>query len=127
MIGQHTGLHTCFLAVAALAAAIAGFAALSLAMDRHWEQLHGRWSEPAIPARQWLRAGGTLGLLVSLGACIALRGAAQGWVTWAGMLTLAGVALALTLSYAARGVARLGWGMACTAAAAAAAAVCLPV
>jgi hypothetical protein len=112
MSGLHAGLHTSCLAVAALAAAIAGFAALSLAMDRHWEQLHGRWSEPAIPARQWLRAGGTLGLLVSLGACIVLRGAGQGWVTWAGMLTLAALTLALTLTYASRGVARLGWGAA---------------
>jgi len=122
MSGLQAGLHTGCLAVAALAAAIAGFAALSLAMDRHWEQLHGRWSEPAIPARQWLRAGGTLGLLVSLGACIGLHGAGQGWVTWAGMLTLAALTLALTLSYAARGVARLGWGMAIVTIAASAAA-----
>jgi len=119
----HTGLHTGCLALAALAAAIAGFAALSLAMDRHWEQLHGRWSEPAIPARQWLRAGGTLGLLASLAACIALRGAGQGWVAWAGMLTLAGVSLALTLSYAARGVTRLGYGAAIAAFVASAAAL----
>jgi hypothetical protein len=119
----HTGLHTGCLALAALAAAIAGFAALSLAMDRHWEQLHGRWSEPAIPSRQWLRAGGTLGLLASLAACIALRGAGQGWVAWAGMLTLAGVSLALTLSYAARGVARLGYGAAIAAFVASAAAL----
>lgn len=105
-----SGLHTTFLALVALGAAIAGFTALSLAMDRHWEQLHGRGAEPGAAVRRRLRHAGTLGLLASLLACIALRGAGQGGVAWAGMLTAAAMTLALTLTYAARGVARLGWG-----------------
>lgn len=107
-----SGLHDTFLALVALATAIAGFAALSLAMDRHWGQLHGRGSAPPLRARRRLRHAGTLGLLASLLACIALRGAGQGWVAWAGMLTAAALVLVLTLTYAARGLARLGWGAA---------------
>lgn len=113
-----SGLHATCLALLALAAAIAGFAALSLAMDRHWEQLHGRGAEPAAAVRRRLRHAGSAGLLASLLACIALRGAAQGWVAWAGMLTAAAITLALTLTYAARGVARIGWGAAALALAA---------
>ena len=105
-----SALHDTFLALVALASAIAGFAALSLAMDRHWEQLHGRGSEPTPRGRRRLRHAGTVALLASLLACIALRGAGQGWVAWAGMLTAAAIALVLTLTYAARGVVWLGWG-----------------
>ncbi|WP_296952702.1 DUF3325 domain-containing protein [uncultured Massilia sp.] len=104
-----SGLHATCLALVALGAALAGLAALGLAMDRHWEQLHGRGTGPAPSARRRLRHAGTVGLLASLLACIALRGAAQGWVAWAGMLTAAALTLALALAYAARAVARLGW------------------
>lgn len=109
------GLHDTCLALLALAAAIAGFCALSLAMDRHWEQFNSRGTGPAAWLRRRLRNAGTVGLLASLAACIALRGAGQGWVAWAGMLTAAALALVFTLSYAARGVVRLGWGATATA------------
>jgi len=105
-----SGWHDTFLAMLALAAAIAGFCALSLAMDRHWEQLQGRGAALTRRARRRLRHAGTVGLLASLAACIALRGAGQGWVAWAGMLTAAAITLVLALSYATRGVMRLGWG-----------------
>lgn len=108
-------LHNAFLALLALAAAVAGFCALSLAMDRHWEQLHGRGAALGARARGKLRYAGTVGLLASLVACIALRGGGQGWVAWAGMLTAAALTLALSLTYAARGVVRLGWGATATA------------
>lgn len=104
-----SGLRDILLALAALAAATAGFTALSLAMERHWEQLYGRGAALPARARRGLRHAGAVGLLASLAACIALRGAAQGWVAWAGVLTLAGITLVLVLGYAARGVARLGW------------------
>jgi len=104
--------HTTCLALLALAAAVAGFAALSLAMERHWEQLHGRGTALPGRTRRRLRDAGIVGLLASLVACIALRGGSQGWVAWAGMLTAAALTLVLTLSFAARGVVRLGWGAA---------------
>jgi hypothetical protein len=86
-------------ALAALAAAVAGFAALSLAVDRQWEALHGRGSEPG-PLRRWLQGGGSVGLLVSLLACIAMKGSAQGWVAWAGMLTAGAFVVVLMSTYA---------------------------
>lgn len=107
-----SGMHDFLLALAGLGAALAGFVSLSLAMDRHWEQLHGRGSEPRPASKRWLHVGGIAGLAVSLLACIALRGAGQGWVAWAGMLTVAAGALAMMLTYATRGVARLGMGAA---------------
>ena len=42
-----SGLHATCLALVALGAALAGLTALGLAMDRHWEQLHGRGAGPA--------------------------------------------------------------------------------
>lgn len=84
-----------------LAAALAGFAALSLAMDRHWEALHGRGTTPGTKAR-WLQACGTGGLLLSLAAALALKGATQGWVMWLGALTAGAVVVVLTLTYHGR-------------------------
>lgn len=83
---------------AALAAALAGFAGLSLAMDRHWEALHGRGSTPGDKTR-WLQGAGSAGLLLSLLACLALKGATQGWVMWIGALTVGAIAVVLTLTY----------------------------
>ena len=91
--------HTTMAALTALTAAVAGFAALSLAMDRHWEALHGRGSDPGT-LRRWLQGGGSFGLLVSLLACIALKGSAQGWVAWAGMLTASAFVVVLMSTYA---------------------------
>lgn len=86
---------------AALAAALAGFARLSLAMDRHWEALYGRGSSPGGKARR-LQAYGTAWLLLSLAASLALKGATQGWVMWLGALTAGAVVVVLTLTYHAR-------------------------
>ena len=107
-----SALHTICLALLALSSALAGFCALSLAMERHWEQLHGRGAALAGRTRRRLRDAGMVGLLASLAACIALRGGGQGWVAWAAMLTAAALVLVLAVSYAARGVVRLGWGAA---------------
>lgn len=95
--------------VAALASAAGGFTALSLAMDRHWEGLHGRGNLPADSTRRMLRWSGGGGLLVSLLVCLYVWGAAQGWVAWAGMLTAAAIGLVLVLSYSARAIVRVGW------------------
>lgn len=92
--------------IGALAAALGGFCALSLAMDRHYEDSFGRGREPG-RWRAWLQAGGSLALLLSLAGCWALRGAAQGTVLWCGVLTVGGVLTALTLTYAPRHALRL--------------------
>jgi hypothetical protein len=97
------------LALAALASAAGGFTGLSLAMSRHWEGLHGRGSAPTAVQLRWLRLLGIAGLLVSLLTCLLVWGSAQGWVAWAGMLTAAALSLALTLTYAARAVLRVGY------------------
>jgi len=88
-------------AIAALASALAGFFALSLAMDRHYEDSFGRGQSPGRRAR-WLQLGGAVGLVLSLVLCAGLRGAAQGVVLWCGVLTASAVVVSLLLSYAPR-------------------------
>ncbi|MET0323436.1 MAG: DUF3325 domain-containing protein [Duganella sp.] len=85
---------------AALAGALAGFAGLSLAMDRHWQALYGRGTAPGDKTR-WLQGAGVAGLLLSLAASLALKGAMQGWVMWLGALTVGALAVVLTLTYRA--------------------------
>lgn len=87
-------------ALLALAAALSGFSALSLAMDRHHEDCRGRGQLPSPALRRWLRAGGAFGLALSLWAAIVGYGSAQGWVFWFGAMTVAALAVVLTLSYA---------------------------
>ncbi|QJE03500.1 DUF3325 domain-containing protein [Massilia forsythiae] len=97
------------LALGALGAATGGFCSLSLAMDRHWEGLHGRGSAPSPLRRRQLRILGSVALLVALAACVALWGGAKGVVAWLGVLTAGALVSALSLTYAGRAVARLGW------------------
>ena len=95
------------LLVLAFASALTGFASLSLAMDRHHEDCHGRGNLLGRAKRRGLQAGGTLGLLVALWAAIAVDGPAQGWVLWLGALTASALVTVLTLSYAPRALVRL--------------------
>lgn len=83
---------------AALAGALAGFAGLSLAMDRHWQALYGRGATPGDKTR-WLQGAGSAGLLLSLMSSLALKGATQGWVMWIGALTVGALVVVLTLTY----------------------------
>lgn len=89
--------------VLATLAAFAGFVALSLAMDRHHEQVFGRGVALPRVRRRALRAVGAGALGVSLAASIAAQGPTQGWVLWCGVLTLAAIGQVLTLTYATRG------------------------
>lgn len=97
-----TSIQAMAAACAALAGAFSGFAFLGLALDRHWADIHGRGSEPPPARRRRLRWTGGGQLLLSLLACLALRGTAQGWVLWLGVLTAAGWMAVLMLTYAAR-------------------------
>ncbi|WP_432377593.1 DUF3325 domain-containing protein [Duganella sp. P38] len=113
-----TALMNTMAVLAALTSALGGFAALSLAIDRHWEGLHGRGNVPSDSTRRKLRWSGSGGLLVSLLVCLFVWGATQGWVAWAGMLTAAAIGLVLVLSYAGRAVVCVGWAAAGVSAAA---------
>jgi len=95
------------LGCAAFAGALAGFLALSLAMDRHHEDAYGRGTTPG-RRRPWLRAAGTALLLLSLGASLGLQGATQGWVLWFGVLTAAALQVVGIVGYAPRQAARIG-------------------
>ena len=104
-----TALMTTVAVIAGLSSAAGGFTALSLAIDRHWEALHGRGNLPSDQQRRMLRWAGSAGLLVSLLVCVSIWGSAQGWVAWAGMMTAAAVSLVLMLSYRAHSIVRIGW------------------
>lgn len=103
-----TSIYTMAAACAALTGAFSGFAFLGLALDRHWADIHGRSSEPSPARRRQLRWIGGAQLLLSLMACLALRGNAQGWVLWLGALTAAGWMAVLMLTYAVRHLPRSG-------------------
>lgn len=82
----------------ALCLAYAGFASLSLAMDRHWSDRFGREAQPG----RWrvpLQLAGTGLLGGSLWVCLAQEGLGIGLVAWLGCLTASGIALVLTLTY----------------------------
>ncbi|WP_353611457.1 MULTISPECIES: DUF3325 domain-containing protein [Sphingomonadales] len=80
-------------------AAFAGFAALALVMPRH-----ARAAGIAVDSMraQALRGGGWLLLVLSAAALIAAAGWQIGLVEFCAMLTVAGIAAALQLSYPTR-------------------------
>jgi hypothetical protein len=87
------------MSVAAFCLAYAGFAALCLGMDRHYETVFGR----ALPRRHRapLRAFGGAALVLSLWASAAVWGWRYGMVEWIGILTLAGLLLIWLVSFRA--------------------------
>lgn len=93
--------------IATLGTALAAFLALSLAMDRHYENSYGRGRNVGVH-RLWLRSVGTLGLILSLTTSLHLYGRSQGWVFWLGILTAAAIMTMLVLSYAPRRAALTG-------------------
>lgn len=82
--------------LAALALALAGFAALALSMHKHHRDIVG--TAPTFPRRLALRVAGWLLLGLSLAFCVAPFGWAIGLVHWTGLLTVAGVTIALVLA-----------------------------
>lgn len=70
--------------------AFAGFAALCLAMDKHFSELLGR--KPGPGQLRLVRYAGWLLLALSLGLAVQLRGLAHGLVEWTA-LSMAGVTL----------------------------------
>lgn len=98
---------TLALTLAGFGFACSGFAALSLAMDRHHEDVFGRGKEPTARRRTQLRGAGALALLLSLVVCVALRGATIGPVLWLGVLTAGALVLVAVLTWLPQRVVRL--------------------
>lgn len=80
----------------ALALSFSAFTALSLAMEKHQHDLHGKAA--ASPARrtQWRVLGWAL-LAVAFALCVADHGWAMGPVVWLGTMTLGGAVLSFGL------------------------------
>ena len=98
--------------LAALALTYSAWVALSLAMDRHYADIHGRGAEPGITLRRRGRWLGTLALTAALAICVRDSGWSIGPVAWLGTMTMAALLVVLQLSYAPHSVrrsGRLGW------------------
>jgi hypothetical protein len=92
--------------IAALAACIAGFAWLALAMDAHWLQVRG---EPAGRGRTRLalRLLGAAALLGALLVCLRVDHASMAVLVWVMALAAAALVVAFTLSWRPRWLAPL--------------------
>ncbi|HEX8602874.1 MAG TPA: DUF3325 domain-containing protein [Pseudoduganella sp.] len=101
-----------FFTIAALGAAAAGFGTLGLAMDRHWEAIHGRGNLPAPGVRRLLQLGGGAALVISLWCCLAARDTGQAIVLWCGVLSVAAWGAVAVMTYAARHARRTAAGAA---------------
>lgn len=93
-------------AMLGLALTYAGMAALSFAMDRHYEQLT-RLREVPVRLRVSLRLAGTVLLAAAVAPCVAAWGATVGTVAWLGLLSAGALPVALLLPYRPRSVAWL--------------------
>ncbi|WP_050479164.1 DUF3325 domain-containing protein [Herbaspirillum rhizosphaerae] len=94
--------------LATLALAYSAWVALSLAMDRHYADIHGRGAEPDALLRKRGRWLGTLALTAAFAVCVRESGWGIGPVTWLGAMTAAALLLVLQLCYAPRSVLRTG-------------------
>jgi len=88
--------------IAGIFFAYAGFAALALAMDRHYADAFGRGESPSPRLRRVMQTVGSIGLCLSLAMLVAHSGWALGTLYWLGVLTLAALTLALLLAYVPR-------------------------
>lgn len=96
------------LPVFSLGLAYGGFAALALAMGRHFEQVFDR-EEPAPLLRRGFQLLGAVLLVLSVWPSIAYWGdTSMGVGIWAALLTLAALPLVLLLPYWPRVAAALG-------------------
>ncbi|WP_293775781.1 DUF3325 domain-containing protein [uncultured Oxalicibacterium sp.] len=83
-----------------LAFAYGGWTALSIGMDRHYADMHGRGKEPDQRIRRICRLLGTLALLLTFAACVYLQGWTVGAVLCLGTMTMSALLLVLLLTYA---------------------------
>ena len=94
--------------LATLSLAYSAWVALSLAMDRHYADIHGRGAEPGALLRKRGRWLGTLALTAAFAVCVRDSGWGIGPVAWLGTMTIAALLLVLQLCYAPQSVLRTG-------------------
>jgi hypothetical protein len=99
-------VESAMLAGAALAAVL-GFAWLALAMDTHWQQVHGQAAAPTL-SRRLLRVLGSLLLAASLMLCLQADHASMAVLVWAMLLAGSAVLIAFVLAWQPRWL-RLLW------------------
>ena len=93
--------------LAALFLAFAGFAALSLAMRRHFRTLYGN-AVPTLRQRLALHLAGWTLLAGACAACVAVWGGPVGMVALAGVFSFGAFACVLLMTYAPGVVVRTG-------------------
>lgn len=86
--------------ISGLAFSYAGWTALSLGMDRHYADIHGRGKEPDQRARNQCRLLGTLALIATFAVSVKLEGWTVGAVLCLGIMTTGALLLMLLLTYA---------------------------
>ncbi|NHZ92458.1 DUF3325 family protein [Massilia sp. CCM 8733] len=86
--------------VAMFALCHAGFGALSVAMQRHYADMHGRGQEAPPELRRRLQAAGASALVLAFVAAVLKAGGGHGPLVWLGGMTAAALALMLLLTYA---------------------------
>ena len=93
----------------ALGLSFSAFVALSLAMEKHQQELHGKAAAGPARRRAWHWLGWLL-LAAAFVLCVWRRGWALGPVWWLGAMTAAGLLLAFGLyPYRPRWIAPLAW------------------
>lgn len=86
--------------ISGLAFAYAGWTSLSIGMDRHYSDIHGRGKEPGPRMRRQCRLLGTLALGATFAVSVKLQGWTVGAVLCLGILTAGALLLVLLLTYA---------------------------
>lgn len=92
-----------------LGLSFSAFVALSLAMEKHQQELHGKAAASPARRRLWRWLGWAM-LTLAFGLCVRAQGWALGPVSWLGALTVAGLVLAFALyPYRRHWIAPLAW------------------
>lgn len=95
----------------ALTLNFSAFTALSLAMEKHQLDLHGKAHARPARMRLWRWLGWAL-LVIAFGICVADHGWAAGPVLWMGAMTISGLLIAFGLyPWRPRWIAPLAWGL----------------
>jgi hypothetical protein len=94
--------------ISGLAFAYAGWTALSIGMDRHYADIHGRGEEPDQRTRKRCRLLGTVALIATFAVSVKLEGWSVGAVLCLGIMTAGALLLVLLLTYAPHRAIRFG-------------------
>ena len=90
-------MHGLPLLIGLFLSAYLGFALLALSQTRHWRAVSSR-AQPPFTGKLLLRGFGAICLLLALGLALLRDGPSFGAVLWATLISLAGAAVAFTLS-----------------------------